>query len=74
MEDKERYLEQIKAELGDIDLHIKAIDLTIFDKDNLRDIRDDIVKARQKIVLNDQTKLLNTDAQAMGENNYGYLG
>lgn len=48
MEDKERYLEQIKAELGDIDL-------TIFDKDNLRDIRDDIVKARQKIVLNDQT-------------------
>ena len=54
MEDKERYLEQIKAELGDIDLHIKAIDLTIFDKDNLRDIRDDIVKA-QKIVLNDQT-------------------
>ena len=55
MEDKERYLEQIKAELGDIDLYIKAIDLTIFDKDNLRDIRDDIVKARQKIVLNDQT-------------------
>lgn len=54
MEDKERYLEQIKAELGDIDLYIKAIDLTIFDKDNLRDIRDDIVKARQKIVLNDQ--------------------
>lgn len=55
MEDKERYLEQIKAELGDIDLYIKAIDLTIFDKDNLRDIRDDIVKTRQKIVLNDQT-------------------
>lgn len=55
MEDKERYLEQIKAELGGIDLYIKAIDLTIFDKDNLRDIRDDIVKARQKIVLNDQT-------------------
>ena len=53
MEDKERYLEQIKAELG-------AIDLTIFDKDNLRDIRDDIVKARQKIVLNDQTnKVIN---------------
>lgn len=51
---KEKYLDQIKAEVKDINHELEAVDLDDYDEATLLVLRDILIAARQNIFLNNK--------------------